>query len=315
MPNRSIVILSLVALTAACLALGCPAKTDLDVTEAPLADGKSAAEPGGAYCVYEGRTNTVCGEGEPEEGDWEAFCYAGWDECSYLSLMKPYDCDDDCCTSYDYRKVVWADTCPDGVDSEGNCAPSCKGKECGTDGCDGDCGECDKDSVCVDGVCESDCECEKGEFECEEGIFKHCNDGCYLEVKPCTEVCEAAGYDSSEGCKSDASGDQEVCDCRKEGGFGIGDPCLVGDECTSGICAAEDGAWCTDECLTYEDCAGDFVDKLNANGFLNTCIPSAAGVYMCFPKCNGNPDCSVYPNSVCQLALSSLGIQELVCTR
>ncbi len=36
------------------------------------------------------------------------------------------------------------------------CVPSCEGKDCGTDGCDGTCGECESGDLCTAGVCSPD---------------------------------------------------------------------------------------------------------------------------------------------------------------
>ena len=38
-------------------------------------------------------------------------------------------------------------------DDTDECIPSCAGKECGPDGCDGLCGQCPPDDECVDWVC------------------------------------------------------------------------------------------------------------------------------------------------------------------
>lgn len=44
------------------------------------------------------------------------------------------------------------ETCADG---KCNCTPDCKNKECGQDGCGGDCGECSGSDGCIDGKCGS----------------------------------------------------------------------------------------------------------------------------------------------------------------
>lgn len=45
---------------------------------------------------------------------------------------------------------------PDGLADRGPCTPSCKGLECGDDGCGGQCGVCDPDIACNNGKCGGD---------------------------------------------------------------------------------------------------------------------------------------------------------------
>ena len=37
------------------------------------------------------------------------------------------------------------------------CEPDCEGKDCGDDGCDGICGECGEEELCVAGLCQEEC--------------------------------------------------------------------------------------------------------------------------------------------------------------
>jgi len=305
-PVVGLAILAVVAATSSCAA-----KTALDVT--PFEDDVSS-RGGGEYCFFEKLKTTICDD-VTESGEWEAFCYSGYSSCSLDSFPSNRD-EGGCMISVMYREMHWVECCPGGVDSEGNCTPCCGGKECGDDGCGGTCGTCEAPDTCEEGKCINDCECEQGQKECDEDNLKHCNDGCHWESKACSEICEAAGYGESLGCVEGATEELTTCDCMKDGTEGTGDPCMTDDVCESGDCAGEFGAaWCTKPCLTYEDCLGNYELGTNVNGTSNTCVATVDATYLCFPRCKGNPDCSVYPDTVCILVLTSLGLQEKVCSK
>lgn len=130
------------------------------------------------------------------------------------------------------------------------CTPNCDGKECGDDGCGGECGECPEHAICSNSLCE----CEVltcGETCCPDGA--NC-----LDQACCTPDCDGkqCGPDGCGGeCGTCAEGEvcleEQTCcipDCDgKECGFdGCGGEC--GDCLPDGICLQ-------DQCC-FPDCDG-----------------------------------------------------------
>jgi len=75
--------------------------------------------------------------------------------------------------------------CPGGHCEDGDCVidclPDCDGKECGDDGCEGSCGECQGDNKCVNGKC-----VEPGSDECDDGndiLWDGCTNGKLSEFR------------------------------------------------------------------------------------------------------------------------------------
>lgn len=71
----------------------------------------------------------------------------------------------------------------DEFDGDPCCVPACDGKECGDDGCDGECGQCLDAFVCVEGLCQCEPDCENKECGENDGCGNPCGD-CPLE---CTD--------------------------------------------------------------------------------------------------------------------------------
>ena len=88
----------------------------------------------------------------------------------------------------------------------GPCVPDCKGKECGSDGCGGQCGQCPKGDTCVKGKCMTcypDCKgkecgddgcggsCGKcpDKYVCKNGMCEPCKPGCAIETSCGTDEC------------------------------------------------------------------------------------------------------------------------------
>ena len=105
---------------------------------------------------------------------------------------------------------------PDGV----CCAPQCDGKTCGPDGCGGSCGECACGEACVDGACD---------FVMCEG--KVCSpDGCGGFCGDCAEgeVCSPADACCVPSCEGKVCGD--------DGCGGTCGLCACGEACVEGAC-------------------------------------------------------------------------------
>lgn len=139
------------------------------------------------------------------------------------------------------------------------CSGSCENKECGDDGCGGNCGNCDDVNPCTDDTCSAQGQCTfvPNAAECNDndlctandtcqnsscqGITLGCNDG-----SPCTDD----SCNSGTGCVYvDLEGDctdNNVCtqsDYCSEGACLSGEllDCDDNDDCTNDSCTAESG--------------------------------------------------------------------------
>jgi hypothetical protein len=77
------------------------------------------------------------------------------------------------------------------------------------------------------------------------------------------------------------------------------EPCTSTAECPSGICTGAPG-WCADTCARDSDCPG------------GSCIQNKAQLYICFPACTSDADCTVY-GVTCQLGTTVDGVPATVC--
>jgi len=130
----------------------------------------------------------------------------------------------------------------DGPGELDTCQPNCEGKECGSDGCGGSCGECleDWNFECVEGVCVCVPDCS-----CPDGGTKWCgDDGCAGMCGECPEV----PCDDPCGPSKCWEGDCEGKQCGPDGMGGSCGECDMGWTCVEGLCAfhsicSKDG-WC-----------------------------------------------------------------------
>ena len=163
--------------------------------------------------------------------------------------------------------VCEASTCILQDDCQSPCEPKCTGKECGDDGCGGQCGDCGLDAVCQDGVCAA---CDQG---CEP--FQ-CGAVCGgADCGSCEEgfLCDAGGL-----CKCDCQSQCAGKECGPDGCLGNCGACAPGQVCKSGQCCVpscaskvcgEDGCggWCG-WCAPYQQCKG---------GQCQACTPECDG--------------------------------------
>jgi hypothetical protein len=98
---------------------------------------------------------TVCGK--------NMLCQDGICECAFLA------CDEACCSD---GAVCYDDEC---------CKPQCQGKECGSDGCGGSCGECAANEMCNDIF---KCVCEPDSILCN-GVCCGAGEICHAEAGAC----------------------------------------------------------------------------------------------------------------------------------
>jgi len=156
-------------------------------------EGKECGDDGCGDSCGECGANAICTD-------------AGTCACEFL------ECQDVCC--------AWFETT---CDDSGCCEPNCEGKECGDDGCLGDCGQCPEAAPFCDaeGMCNAECipDCEG----------KACgqDDGCDGKCGDCPADCTAhAQCDAGQLCLGEPDigpplevcglcGDVETCQCAK----------------------------------------------------------------------------------------------------
>jgi formylglycine-generating enzyme required for sulfatase activity len=179
------------------------------------------------------------------------------------------------------------------VDDVCVCHPACNGKECGPDGCDGSCGECEgPQDLCMEGlcVCQPACggkECGPdgcgetcgtciGETTCHDGVCKpgpcipdctgkECgSDGC----ESTCGSCETDHYCDEGICKlkcgdGQCGGGEDYCNCSQDCLASTCAGCCAGAECKTGgdtLSFCGSGGEACDECTDGEACqAGDCV--------------------------------------------------------
>ena len=147
------------------------------------------------------------------------------------------------------------DVLPDEV-----CTPDCDGKECGDDGCGGDCGTCNDGNVCTDDQCGElgNCLYPNNTASCDDG-------------NPCTEndTCGEGNCAGQWFPLDDLAGLQCVClsdlDC---GPMQDEDPCNGNLVCTP-LAPPDPLGYCAVDPASVPDCD----DKVFCNG-LETCVPN-----------------------------------------
>jgi hypothetical protein len=187
---------------------------------------------------------TSCADWAPAS---DCFQEAAGGDCKHLFVG---------CTGSCVPQCVGKECGPDGCDGECGickegfacdpighclCEPQCDGKDCGPNGCGAQCGVCPLDKECnEDGHCvwiQSDC----GNGTCEPALDESCF-SCPLDCGPCPK-CGDGKCEAGELC--------EICpgDCG---------PCKTGDCCTP-----HDAAGCEDQaivecvCKLEKDCCLD----------------------------------------------------------
>jgi len=114
-------------------------------------------------CGNRGELDEVCAQTEVCEG---GACL----KCDVTEPCETKKCVDSVVYCYDncgkegelFQECESYETCEDG---ECNCTPDCNGKNCGTDGCGGTCGECTGTDECVSGTCGSKVDMEGPEYK------------------------------------------------------------------------------------------------------------------------------------------------------
>ena len=202
-----------------------------------------------------------------------------------------------------------------GVCIDGECCqPDCIGKECGNDGCDGTCGECEEGLVCSDGVCcQPDCDdkqcgddgcggdcgkCKNNVEECQDGQCVALPDViCTLKKAECGLVL----FNGTNGMTFFECGE-----CP-DGWYCYMNKCFCDSDCFGKQCGYDDGCggvcqgWCPGSQEVCQDgvceCQADCFGKdCGPDGCGDTCGSCPQGYYCvdgqcaCMPQCAGK-DC------------------------
>lgn len=177
------------------------------------------------------------------------------------------------------------------------CVPSCAAKECGDDGCGGQCGSCAGGVACEQGLCAGTCvdECSPaGTLACAAQGIQECGqfdgDGCleWSEARPCPGFghCEAGEC----VCVPDCGGKE----CGYDGCSGSCGICPRGQQCVDFQCQGG----CVDECPKAGDshctdtgrvvCGDDDEDGCLEWSEEQSCQgPCVDGECLCQPDCTG----------------------------
>jgi hypothetical protein len=170
------------------------------------------------------------------------------------------------------------------------CVPNCEGKQCGTDGCGGDCASCPEEFICIDAVCEP-IECQP---DCQG---KQCgSDGCEGSCGTCgqQELCEEGKCVCQPACADKECGDDGcdgVCGACEEGAVCVADLC-----CTPGC----EGKVCGDD-----GCGGDCGECEEG-----TCLEGSC----CIPQCEGKECGDNGCSGVCGVCPGMSLCEDGICT-
>jgi hypothetical protein len=182
------------------------------------------------HCVLLKITGVSCSK--------DAECVSGWCVQTSQGSICSVPCIEECPGGWICEKV--SDIEP--YNACVPCVPNCEGKECGDDGCGGECGHCPTAQVCVEGLCQCEPDCE--DKECGE------NDGCGNPCGDCPLECTDHGE----------CGQEELC--LRTGGYYFADlpePTVCGLCGTVTECTCRVPLWKAKfNCNTDADCTGKF---------------------------------------------------------
>lgn len=145
---------------------------------------------------------------------------------------------------------------------------------------------------CFKTNCASSCGACAGDTECEAALTCYAN----CTTSACVSSCLSGLSTTTSNLLEALLGDPSGCvyeSCRSEctTPAANGDPCIVGADCTSGVCAG-DGVhqgWCT-----VQNCSSNPQCGIDSAGGLVWCGEVSGGSYACFPGCSSNADCSAF---------------------
>ena len=172
------------------------------------------------------------------------------------------------------------------------CVPICAGKECGDDGCGGQCGECPSGSPCLEtgicGICQKDCAGKACGSDGCGGLCGTCGFG-----KRCGETfgCEACNCDGRE-CGDDGCGNScgecfEGAECNEFYSCG---PCEA--DCTDKLCGSDGCGGSCGECGEGLGCTAAFICA--------PCMPNCGAAVCGGDGCGGSCGSCDDPLAVCE---------------
>jgi sugar lactone lactonase YvrE len=220
----------------------------------------------------DGQTLMWCDESEILTSD----CLVQGTKCGWSAAQKRYGC----------KTNGTPD--PSGnnpMDCSELCTATCNGKECGSDGCAGSCGDCLGDEVCTAGgtCCTVSCSVDGCGPDGCGGSCGECPDGMNCDGVVCIEG-------TPSGC---VPGDDAGCaGCACEECVGSIDPFCV-DEQWDSFCASLCDSECGADCPCIPDCAGKECGDDGCGGACGECdeglfcTPAGACSSQCFPDCFG----------------------------
>lgn len=240
-------------------------ENDGDCRDGMVCSPTEASGPGFRVCKPRCGQNDVCGPGG---------------QCSSASSVC--ECGSDAwCKTYGTLARCEGSQCV--------CTPDCRGRECGDDGCGGECGECPNGFACTDdGSCTGSCGsntpytvCTDGHCPpnstCEAGGRCQCNGGYVAETcdgAPCTDC---SWEWTCVPCAPKCSGKQ----CGPDGCGGSCGDCGSGSMCSQGACVPTGGGGGSGGGGGGGDCPGGCPSG-------TTCVRG----HGCITTCSSNGNCS-----------------------
>lgn len=185
----------------------------------------------------------------------------------------------------------------------GGCTPNCAGRQCGSDGCGGVCGQCLSSQSCntSTGQCVASCTPSCSGRQCGP-------DGCGGVCGQCGlgQTCSGSGQCVSS-CTPSCSGRQ----CGPDGCGGVCGQCLSGQTCntSTGQCASSCTPQCSGKQCGPDGCGGVCGQCLSAE----QCSPAGQCVAPCTPQCAGKQCGDDGCGGVCGQCLAGTSCQAGVC--
>lgn len=210
--------------------------------------------------------------------------------------------------------------CADNEECQGGecvCIPSCEGKVCGSDGCEGSCGDCDTDNfeACIEGECKCDCEGQPTGAMCDLDTETEYASNCLATCAGATNLQKGPCPTCQDECTENEKAPMDIC------GFDMATypnfcelKCLIGGvNCTSLNNCAEvlyPGA-CKPDCCEDQGCPGDYNPLCGSDGvtYCNKCALQVCGAdanaeISCVGECLNPvacPDCADECEPACGL--------------
>jgi len=238
-----------------------------------------------------------------------------------IKVCKDYNLDD--CLEWRTSSCPSSQTC---VGGKCVCTPQCSGKNCGSDGCGGSCGNCAYGSKCIDdNCCTPNC---TGKDCGDDGCGGSCGSVCWPSSDECLNGNTLRDYNaaSCEGNKCVSTFNDVYCNqgcsdgkcnssctpscagknCGNNGCGGSCGNCNSGYTCSNGTCSPIPGTGQVgDPCTTAaSDCSGELMCGVSGTCVCDVPVPCFEGhnccsLYLypntskrCLSGCSTNADCS-----------------------